>query len=156
MMTDQTEKKRLTHARIQTVLLVCIVVLLLVVALTAIRGIDSLQRTLTLTQEKLDTLNMDDINRIVSALQGITAQLRELDLSHLDETADALGRAAENLDDVDIDTFNAAVNALKDAASKFQKIDIDALNTVAKALGEATEKLQGAVEKASGLMTFFH
>ena len=72
-----------------------------------------------------------------------------------DDLLDSDEEDLENLDDVDINTFNAAVNALKDAASNFQKIDVESLNTVAKALGDATEKLQGAVEKASGLMTIF-
>ena len=132
MMNETYETKRLRNSRIQTVLLAVLVLLMLIVAVTVIRGIGSVERTLALTDEKLDALNMDEVNKVVTALQGITSQLREMDLGRLEETADALGRAAENLDDVDIEAFNDAVESLTEASKNFQKIDMDTLNSVAK------------------------
>ena len=90
MTEEQYRKNALRHARWQTALLVLLCVAVLTTAGFAGGSIASMKRTMEMAEKKLEQLDMEKIGDIVAALQSITAQLQQLDLSGLDETAEAL------------------------------------------------------------------
>ena len=120
-MTEEVyRKKQLLHARLQTALLVLLVIALLVGGLFAARALGSMQRTMLLTEETLRTLDMQQINAIVDDLRSITLRLQALDLSQLDDTVAALKDAANNLKDIDVNSLNDLVQSLDTVAQKLQ------------------------------------
>lgn len=174
MSNEDYQKKQLTYARVRTVLLAAILLLLLVVGVYAMGTLRDMHRTVDLLEQKVERIDMEDINAIVNAVRDVTAQLKELNVG---EAVDALERAAELLAGVDVETLNGAIASLRDAAGKLgnvdtrtlnnaisslrdaantlKDLDIGALNSVIRTLEDTTDRLQEAVDKAVRIANFF-
>ena len=105
-----TQEKQLAMMRIQTLLLVCILVLLVISAVFLIGQFSRL--TATVSQ-----LDLDQVNRLVEELSDVANQLSAMDGAALNETVRSLQKAADNLTAVDMNSLNEAVNALSGAGS---------------------------------------
>ena len=71
MTDEQYRKKRLLHARLQTALLLLLLAALCVGGFAAARSLGSIERRMTLTEEKLQSLDMAEVERIASSLDGV-------------------------------------------------------------------------------------
>ena len=174
MTSVEYQKKQLLHARLQTALLAVLLLLLFVVGIYAMGTLRDMHRTMDLMEEKVERIDMEDVDAIVNAVRDVTAQLRELDIS---EAVESLEKAAALLADVDVDTLNGAISSLRDAAGKLSDVDVKtlngaiaqledaaatlkdldmgALNSVIRTLEDTTNRLQDAVDRAVKIASLF-
>ena len=141
-----TQEKQLAMMRIQTLLLVCILVLLVISAVFLFGQFSRL--TATVSQ-----LDLDQVNRLVEELSDVANQLSAMDGAALNETVRSLQKAADNLTAVDMNSLNEAVNALSGAANTLKKLDIAGLNDLVASLETVAARLDattGAIGKIFG------
>ena len=169
----KTEKAMLTHARIQTALLLCLVLLLIGAGIILALRLQELEQCIDLLGDDLQTLDRDEIRDTVSSLNEAAGTLASVDMGQFNETVVALENAAGKLsgvditalnnavtslkgaagklNDVDIDALNGAVAALKDAAGTLKNVDVEALNSLVGSLENVATKLQNAVNAITGI-----
>ena len=129
------EEKQLAMMRLQTVLLVCIL-LFLIIAGVALLGQFS---QLTAAVAEVD---LQQINELAAGLSDLADSLNEMDAAALNETVASLQKAADNLSAVDMQSLNEAVSALSGAANTLKKLDISGLNDLVASLEVAANKLE--------------
>lgn len=148
--TDLKEKKLLTHARLQTAVLVCIFALLLLAAVFMAAQVSALKSEIGAVLENFDP---EQMNRAVNSLKDAANALNDLDLAQFNDTVGALKGAAEQLNGVDVEKLNGAVSALKDAAGNLGDVDVQSLNSLVGSLETAAGKLQNAVNAITGIFS---
>ena len=109
---NDLQEKQLKLMRLQTILLVCILVILLAAGLFLVKQIQNLNAVVA-------QVDIQSINNTIAELETAAAGLSELDAEVLNETVAALKIAAGNLGNVDMGSLNQAVDALSEAGYIF-------------------------------------
>ena len=148
--TKREESALLNHARLQTGILCCIFVILLVAAIFLMVQISGLKAEVQSTIEKLD---VDGWVHTVDSLKTAAEAMSSVDMEQIKGTISTLKDAAENLGNVDMKQLNGAVGALKDAAGKFEEVDVDSLNSLVGSLETVASRLQNAVNAITGIFS---
>lgn len=145
------QKKQLGHARIQTILMsgMLIIVLLVGMLVTSLsvgasRGLQDLERSLR-------TFDVDALNDAVSELTESASLLNKIDMSEVNSAISSLKDAAALLSGMDATSLNHAVDALGEAALTFSGIDTESLNSLVSSLQTVAGALEGTVNMFSGL-----
>jgi len=174
MTYEAYQKKLLLHARLRTVLLSVLILLLLAAGIYAVGALGDMKRNMDSMKQKLDAVDAEDISAIVDSVRDVTDQMKALDFGDAVESLEraaglladvdveslngaisSLRDAAGKLSEVDVRTLNAAISSLKDAANTLKALDMESLNALVHTMEQTTEKLQGAVDKAIKLANLF-
>jgi len=141
---NELQEKQLKLMRLQTILLVCILVLLLAAGLFLVKQVTQLGTVVA-------RVDIDAINRTIAELETAAANLGELDAEVLDQTVEALKAAAENLGAVDMDSLNLAIASLSGAAENLKELDIASFNSLITSLETASANLEKATSGIAGI-----
>ena len=94
-----TEQKQLLHARLQTVMMAMILLLLVLAAVVFVREFAALRQCMDTIQESVQDIDVDAINGAVNALTD----------------------AANNLEAVDTTSLNSVLSSLQSVAAQLQR-----------------------------------
>ena len=115
-----TKSQELTLMRIQTILIACILILLVVVGVAAAMKFQSIQTCIDTIQQSVETIDTDAFNQAVNALTDAANQFSKIDMDTLNETVAGLDSAAAELKGVDVASLNSLVSALESVATRLQ------------------------------------
>lgn len=148
MQTKREEVGLLKQARLQTVILCGIFVILLATILYLACQVTALKAEM---QTALQAMDISELSETTDKLKSAADALSEVDVRQINATVEVLKDAAENLGDVDMEQLNGAVGALKDAAGKFDEVDISSINSLVSSLDTVATKMQNAVNAITGI-----
>ena len=174
MQTDTNiAEKQLKLLRMQTIMTACILAIVLIAGIFAVKEFASLRSGMDMIEQKIETLdvetlndaigaftdaaeqfnsiNMDEFNGTVESLQAAAENFGSVNMERFNGTVESLQTAAENFGSVDIDRLNEAVSSLKGAADTFKSIDVEALNSLVHALETVSTRLENAVSAITGI-----
>ena len=126
MKDSASERAMLRHARLQTIALYAILLLLIAAAIFIALQFASLR----------------------SSIAELEAALPHIDAEKFTGLADSLRDTSEKLADIN---YTETVDALRDAAGTFSKIDVESLNALVNSLESVAERLQNAVNAIAGI-----
>ena len=119
---NEFEKRQLRLLRVQTAVLMCILVLLVAGGIFLTVQLADLGDCLALVERQLQGVDMDEVNRAVGALTGAAQELGNVDMDALNQAVAALAGAAENLQDLDFEALNTLVKTLETVASRLERV----------------------------------
>ena len=141
---NDLQEKQLKLLRLQTVLLVCILVILLAAGLFLVKQVMDLSAMVS-------RVDMEAINRTIADLETAAKGLSQLDAEVLNETVAALKIAAGNLGDVNMGSLNDAVEALSGAADTLKELDIRHFNELIVSLETTAKNLEKTTSGFAGI-----
>lgn len=151
-MNDTTnEEKLLRYAKLQTIAVFAILILLLVAVIFISVECSTMQRCLDMIEADLRMLDMTTLNQAIGSLEDVAKSFAGIDIDSLNETVAAFKEAADGLAGVDIDALNRAVTALEGAAKNLGEVDMKALNSLVGALEDVASRLQTTVSTITGI-----
>lgn len=114
------ETKALNLMRIQTALIACILIFLIILGVAAAAKVRSMQTCIDLIERNMETVDMEALNDAVDAFTDAANQFNKIDMDEFNNTVAALDGAAEGLQEVDVESLNALVSSLETVAAKLQ------------------------------------
>ena len=111
-------RKQTGLLRAQVFLRVVILLVMLAVGFFLVKEVRTVSNVLTLTEEKLNALDMDALNAAVKSVSEAAADLKGIDAETLDGVSSAIQSAADGVRGLDLDKIDALVKGLDSAAGK--------------------------------------
>lgn len=144
MNEEQTKlmKKQLRHMRIQTTILVMMLVIVLAVGACLSIAVMGAVR-------QVQSLDLNRINDAIVSIENVAAGLENVDMTNINNAVDALSEAAGTLSKTDIEALNEGVRSLSTAANHLKDMDIEKLNSLIDSL----QTVAAQMEKTSSIFS---
>lgn len=114
------QTRQLRWIKLQTILLACILVVVVIVGIFAATQFKSMRNCIDLIEQNMQTIDTASLNKAVDAFTEAASQFNKIDMNVFNDTVSSLDTAAEKLKDVNVDSLNTLVEALEGVATKLQ------------------------------------
>lgn len=129
------QELQLRHMKLQTGLMVCMLVFLLVVGIF-------LMVQVTDAMGMARRLDLQKVNDTIASLESVASELNNVDMEAINGAVTALKDAAGTLSEADIGAINEGIRALSSAADNLKDIDIDSFNALIESLQTVTDQME--------------
>ena len=148
MKDTSTDAALLRHARLQTIAIYAILLLLLAGAILIAAAFSGIYSSIGALEEGIGQIDAAALTETINSLRDTAEVLAETDIT---DTVTSLQTAADSLAGVDIPALNRAVTSLEGAAQNLGGVDVETLNSLVSALETVSVKLQNAVNGITGI-----
>lgn len=135
-------EKQYRMQKLQTIVTVCILIVLLIAILFIAIQFTSINHCIGLIEADLQALDAEMLENAVSSFTDAANQFASVDMDELNRTVLALQSAAKSFGSMDTDELNGAIVSLREAAASFNDVDIKALNALVNSLETVAARLE--------------